>query len=207
MPTPSTVSKLLTDEIARDAPPPAAGNRIYYDGGDRSERVAGFGLRVTAAGYRAFGLTYRIDGVQRRDTIGHFPAWSVEEAHDEARRRRRQIEQRRNDQRAKRRSKIRAGGILKSLRAQRSEKPVPDASETAVGRCDHPQLAAAPAEADLSLITPEQLAAHLGINPMTLRRWRKQRIGPPAAQFGRNIWYRRDAVKAWLIALEQEGSR
>jgi len=42
---------------------------------------------------------------------------------------------------------------------------------------------------------------------MTLRRWRKQRIGPPAAQFGRNIWYRRDAVKAWLIALEQEGSR
>jgi hypothetical protein len=157
MPKRPTDSKLLTDEIARSAPPPAAGNRIYYDGGDRAERLAGFGLRVTATGSRAFVLNYKIDGVERRDTIGHFPAWSVTEARDEARRRKRAADRR-------------------------------------------------PAGPGLSLMTPEQLAADLGITPATLCCWRKQRIGPPAAQLGRYTWYRRAAVEAWLIALEQEGA-
>src|SRR5271165_2684483 len=77
-------SKLLTDPIVRALPAPASGNRITYDGGDPGRRVAGFGIRVTAAGMRAFILTYRINGLQRRYTIGSFPDWSVSQAREAA---------------------------------------------------------------------------------------------------------------------------
>jgi integrase len=84
---------LLTDSIVRGLPAPATGSRITYDGGDPSKRVAGFGARITAAGMRAFILNYRINGLERRYTIGSFPDWTVPQAREEAKRLKRDIDQ------------------------------------------------------------------------------------------------------------------
>jgi integrase len=68
---------------------PATGNKITYD-----PMLPGFGVRVTAAGHRAFVLTYwNRAGRQRRYTIGSFPDWSVTGAREEARRLKRAIDQ------------------------------------------------------------------------------------------------------------------
>jgi hypothetical protein len=106
MPQTPTVSKLLTDEIFSGTPQPACGSRIIYDGGDRRAPAPGFGVRVTAAGARAVVLYYRIGGVERRLTIGSFPAWSVEEAREQAKRLKRDIDRRRNQDPLERRPKF-----------------------------------------------------------------------------------------------------
>jgi integrase len=79
----------LTDKIIAKLATPASGNRISYDG-----TVAGFGIRITACGARAFILNYRrkVDGRERRYTIGTFPNWSTTAAREEAKRLRRQID-------------------------------------------------------------------------------------------------------------------
>jgi integrase len=79
----------LTDQIVRQLPPPAEGNRIAYD-----SEVPGFGLRVTAAGARSWIFNYRrrVDGVERRYTIGSWPSWSVSGAREEAKRLRRAVD-------------------------------------------------------------------------------------------------------------------
>lgn len=69
----------LSDRGVRDLEAPAAGNRITYD-----DAVKGFGIRVTAAGARAFVLNYRAGGRDRRITIGSFPDWKVAAARDHA---------------------------------------------------------------------------------------------------------------------------
>jgi hypothetical protein len=56
----------------------------------------------------------------------------------------------------------------------------------------------------LRLLSEERLAAELGRSTATLRRWRRQGIGPPyISGVGRDIWYRIEAVEAWLISKEQ----
>src|SRR5262245_58004716 len=84
-----TTSHKLTDLIVRRLPLPAKGSRISYDG-----EVPGFGCRLTAAGARSFVLNYRRkgDGVERRYTIGSWPAWSVVAAREEAKRLRRAVD-------------------------------------------------------------------------------------------------------------------
>jgi hypothetical protein len=79
----------LTDILIKRLPTPASGNRIAYD-----DLVKGFGVRVTAAGSRAFVLTYRRrgDGRQRRFTIGSFSHWSTATARAEAKRLKREID-------------------------------------------------------------------------------------------------------------------
>src|SRR5262245_61040594 len=71
----------LTDKLAKALPVPASSNKVTYD-----DVVKGFGIRVTAAGARAFVLNYRrkADGRERRYTIGAFPDWSVGAAREEA---------------------------------------------------------------------------------------------------------------------------
>src|SRR5262245_9290487 len=83
------MSQKLTDAIVRRLAAPKAGNRIYYD-----ETVKGFGCRVTAAGARAFVVNYRrkLDGVERRYTIGAFPDWNTTAAREEAKRLKRLID-------------------------------------------------------------------------------------------------------------------
>ncbi len=74
------MSQHLTDSVVKSLPSPDAGNRITYDAD-----VKGFGIRVTAAGARAFVLNYRTrSGRERRYTIGSFPDWKVAVARSEA---------------------------------------------------------------------------------------------------------------------------
>jgi integrase len=74
----------LTDRIVKGLRAPKSGNRRTYDG-DEKGCVKGFGVRVTAAGSRAFVLNYRTRvGRERRYTIGQFPDWNTNAARDEA---------------------------------------------------------------------------------------------------------------------------
>ena len=50
----------------------------------RRSRATGFGVRVYPGGGKSFFIDYRLDGRQRRFTIGPFPRWSVTAAREEA---------------------------------------------------------------------------------------------------------------------------
>lgn len=69
----------LSDKLVKGLEPPAKGNKITYDGA-----LSGFGIRVTAAGRKAFILNYYIKGRERRITIGPYPALSVLAARKQA---------------------------------------------------------------------------------------------------------------------------
>lgn len=70
----------LTDKISAEIEAPEKGAKITYDSG-----VKGFGLRVTSTGTRSFILNYRTrSGLERRYTIGGFPAWKTRAARKEA---------------------------------------------------------------------------------------------------------------------------
>jgi integrase len=79
----------LTDRIGKGLSSPATGNQVFFD-----DLVRGFGLRVTAAGAKAFVLKYRrrSDGLQRLLTIGAFPDWTVAAAREEAKRLKREVD-------------------------------------------------------------------------------------------------------------------
>jgi integrase len=81
------MSSRITDRLVRALPAPATGNRLYFD-----DELKGFAARVTAAGGRAFVLDYRMNGRQRRVTIGGYPEWSVAAARIEASRLKREID-------------------------------------------------------------------------------------------------------------------
>lgn len=51
-------------------------------------------------------------------------------------------------------------------------------------------------------ISSPQLAKELGVNPKTLIRWRKARKSPPVTLIGQRVYYRRQAVKDWLLTQE-----
>ena len=79
----------LTDATVKRLPPPQTGNRIFYDD------PPGFGVRITAAGVRAFVFNYRVrgSGRERRFTIGKYPSWSVGAARAKAQQLRRLVDQ------------------------------------------------------------------------------------------------------------------
>ena len=47
-----------------------------------------------------------------------------------------------------------------------------------------------------------ELAKQLKKSERTLDRWHALRMGPPRTLIGRDIYYRRDAVKRWLESQE-----
>src|SRR5438045_3032042 len=51
---------------------------------DDDPRATGFGVRSYSGGGKSFFIDYRIDGRQRRFTIGPFPRWSAEAARERA---------------------------------------------------------------------------------------------------------------------------
>jgi integrase len=59
---------------------------------DADSKATGFGVRTYPGGGRSFFLDYRIDGRQRRITIGPFPRWSAEAARERAKELRRLID-------------------------------------------------------------------------------------------------------------------
>jgi len=65
----------ITQRAVKAAKAPESGNHIFYD-----DELRGFGLRVTAAGVKAFILNYSVAGRERRVTIGRWPEWSAEAA-------------------------------------------------------------------------------------------------------------------------------
>jgi integrase len=82
----------LTDALVARLPTPMRGNEITYDAHKKAPR--GFGVRVTAGGSRSFVLNYRCqsDGLERRMTIGTFPAYSVAAARLDAAAERRKVD-------------------------------------------------------------------------------------------------------------------
>jgi integrase len=92
----------LSDDLIRQLPRPAKGNKVHFDqpnldvAATKDVVVAGLGVRITAAGHRAFVLDYRLkdgSGTQRRLTLGRFPYLDVERARKRARALREQIEE------------------------------------------------------------------------------------------------------------------
>jgi integrase len=81
------MKKRLTDRLVRDLPVPPEKYYICWDAPTRNggDCAPGFGLRITAAGHRAFILNYRTSaGRERRLTIGSPRAWTVAAARDHA---------------------------------------------------------------------------------------------------------------------------
>jgi integrase len=60
---------------------------------DDHPKATGFGVRSYAGGGKSFFIDYRLDGRQRRYTIGPFPRWSAEAARERAKELRRGIDQ------------------------------------------------------------------------------------------------------------------
>lgn len=78
----------LSEETVKRLSVPAAGNRVTYFAGatiQGAKAPRGFGVRVTAAGAKAFVLNYRLRGREHRFTIGAWPDWSALKAVREAR--------------------------------------------------------------------------------------------------------------------------
>lgn len=52
------------------------------------------------------------------------------------------------------------------------------------------------------LLTPEQVAQHLGVGVQTLYQWRYAGTGPVAVRVGKYLRYRPEDIDAWLQANE-----
>src|SRR5271165_3496735 len=62
------MAQKITQKTIVSLKPPANGNRIQYDA-----EIPGFGARITSNGAISFVLNYRIQGRERRYTIGRHP--------------------------------------------------------------------------------------------------------------------------------------
>ena len=52
------------------------------------------------------------------------------------------------------------------------------------------------------LLTTEQVADHLGVAPITLRKWRIYGAGPRFVRMGRSVRYRMSAIEAFVAGRE-----
>jgi integrase len=83
----------LTDDFVKKIPAPDKGARTIWD-----SELTGFGVRVFAPtkkdprGARSFFLNYRVDGVERRFTIGKLGDWTALAARQEAKQIRRAVD-------------------------------------------------------------------------------------------------------------------
>src|ERR1035437_5849718 len=83
----------IVEETAKSARAPSKGATTIWD-----SEVTGFGLRVFAPterhpdGARSFFVNYRVNGTERRHTIGAYPDWSAKAARDEAKALRKRID-------------------------------------------------------------------------------------------------------------------
>ncbi len=87
------MARKLSEKSVKAIEPPATGAATVWD-----SEITGFGVRVFATtkrhpgGARSFFVNYRVDGRERRFTIGNFPAWTAEAARNEAKELRRRID-------------------------------------------------------------------------------------------------------------------
>src|SRR6516225_3287235 len=59
---------------------------------DDDPKATGFGIRSYPGGGKSFFIDYRLNGQQRRYTIGPFPRWSAEAAREEAKKLRKDVD-------------------------------------------------------------------------------------------------------------------
>jgi integrase len=76
----------LSPQAIKALAAPASGNRVEWD-----TQEQGLGIRITAAGARAFVLRYVAQGRERRMTLGDFPALTLTAARQIARERKREV--------------------------------------------------------------------------------------------------------------------
>lgn len=81
------MAELLTDQIVRRASAGSKSQAFFWD-----TQIKGFALRVTNQGTKAFVLDYRVNGRQRRITIGNYPDWAVAAARDRAKAMKREVD-------------------------------------------------------------------------------------------------------------------
>ena len=77
------MKKSLTARFIATVKPPQQGRVEYWDTVLKSRRAI-FGLRITENGVKSWVMMYRIDGRQKRLTIGHYPALDLGDARTEA---------------------------------------------------------------------------------------------------------------------------
>jgi integrase len=77
------------DQFLKSLPKPEHGNRVWYD-----TEVTGLGLRITAAGAKSFVFNYRVNGRERRYTLGPYgkDQWTLLRARRRAGELRRMVE-------------------------------------------------------------------------------------------------------------------
>jgi integrase len=86
----------LSNDLVRNFPAPERGAKTVWDGG-HEKAVRGFGVRIFAptkhhpGGARSFFLNYRVNGRERRFTIGEFPTLAVGEARARAKEKRQRV--------------------------------------------------------------------------------------------------------------------
>lgn len=59
---------------------------------------------------------------------------------------------------------------------------------------------------DPDILTPEEAAAVLKVQPSTLKKWRSRGDGPRFSRKGNMIRYRRSKIDEWLASQEVESS-
>jgi integrase len=84
-PTPKKHPARLNHRFVSELPP----GQMWWDD---DPKASGFGVRSYLSGSKSFFVDYRIDGRQRRYTIGPFPRWSTDAARERAKELRRQID-------------------------------------------------------------------------------------------------------------------
>ena len=57
------------------------------------------------------------------------------------------------------------------------------------------------------LLSPDDVAAFLGVPVTTLYQWRYKGVGPRGLRIGRHLRYRQDEVDAWLRTLAADNAR
>jgi integrase len=71
----------LDSDFIHSLAPPETGAVTFWDS---DPKARGFGVRVYAGGSKSFFINYRLDGRERRLTIGAYPRWSVAAARERA---------------------------------------------------------------------------------------------------------------------------
>ena len=66
------------------------GSEMWWDD---DPKATGFGIRSYPGGGKSFFIDYRLNGRQRRYTVGPFPRWSAEAAREQAKKLRKEIDQ------------------------------------------------------------------------------------------------------------------
>jgi hypothetical protein len=84
--------------------------------------------------------------------------------------------------------------------------PEPQAIETPLGKIYVETVDKAPDRLLDEYLTEGELAEQLNRTLRTIRRWRSLGEGPPWHRIGRNTFYRKATVRAWLAGLEQDAA-